>query len=313
MGSAYVVKFVGDVPEARVRGVVAEVLDEFDRTFSKWREDSELLACNRAAATAQSFRATPRFSQVLELALQMARATDGAFDPTVEPLMRLYRAAKTAAESGEDAVLEPTAVAAARERIGHRHVSVDSGMVHFGRPGVELDLDGIVAGACLDELAARLRDLGVPGAFLDVTGEIYCYGEKAPGVPWLVAVVDPRADLTGRDAAFVSLPARDLAVCTSGDYRNAFLGADGRVVHHVFDPRTGTNSKSAVVSATVLAASAAVADALGTALLVLGEHRGQRVLDRVRGELQPAALMLVGDEAQGGLRAIYHDWPATGR
>src|SRR5262245_19620471 len=140
MGSTYEVKFVGDVSLARVRAAVEAELASFDLTFSNWREDSEIARCNRHAST-QPFAASGRFLAVLQQALDVAAATEGAFDPTVKPLSDLYRKAQRDPQHRFD----ERAAAAARERVGWQNVEVRDGAVHKQRPDVELDLDGIVA------------------------------------------------------------------------------------------------------------------------------------------------------------------------
>jgi thiamine biosynthesis lipoprotein len=196
---------------------------------------------------------------------------------------------------------------AARSRVDHRAVAVRDGAVHKARPDVALDLDGLVAGAAADAIAVRLVELGVQDFYLQITGEVLCRGEKAPGVPWRIGVVDPRSDAEGGEEPIRALPLRDRALCTSGDYRNTAL-VDGAVVHHVFDPRTGRNPAHTVCSASVLADSAAVADALGTAFLVLGSEATQRLWPRLQPFGVRGALLLQPDD-QGGLRATEITWP----
>lgn len=305
MGSTYEVKFVADVPVATVRAAVERELAAIDLAFSQWRDDSEISRCNAHAST-EPFPVSPRFAEVLALALRIAAATDGAFDPTVKPLSDLYRAAKRDPAHHLDAA----ALAAARARVDYRQVQLRDGAVVKLRPDVQIDLDGLVAGAADDAIAARLHELGVHAFFLQVTGEVLADGEKAPGVPWLAGVVDPESDLGGGDRARVAVPLRDRALCTSGDYRNGFL-ADGTFVHHVFDPRTGRNALHRVVSVSVLADSAAVADALGTALLVLGDEGSAPLLPRLRaldGAGNLGALFLIGTD-DGSLRQVDFDWP----
>lgn len=302
MGSTYEVKFVADVGMAEVRAVVEEELAAFDLAFSQWRDDSEVAHCNRHAST-EPFPVSPRFAAVLALALRLADATAGAFDPTVKPLSDAYRAAKQHPAHHLDA----EALAAARERVDHRAVTVRGGAVHKQRPDVQIDLDGLVAGAAADAIADRLHELGVHAFFLQITGEVLAHGEKAPGVPWVAGVVDPGADAAGGGAAIRSLPLRDRALCTSGDYRNGFV-VDGAFVHHVFDPRTGKNPPHRVVSVSVLAPSAAVADALGTALLVDGDATAAALLPHLAefGEIG-ALFLLAGDD--GTLREVEFAWP----
>jgi len=307
MGSTWEAKFVRSVAPDRVRAVVQAELDACDLAFSQWRDDSEIARCNRHAST-EPFAVTPRFAGVLQLALRIAAATDGAFDPTVKPLSDLYRAAKQDPAHHLDAA----ALAAAAARVDFRRVEVRDGAVRKQRPDVQLDLDGLVAGAAADAIAVRLHALGVHAFFLEITGEVLAHGEKAPGVPWLAGVVDPASDAVGDEQPIRSLALRDRALCTSGDYRNGFV-SDGTFVHHVFDPRTGRNAPHRVVSVSVLARSAAVADALGTAFLVLGDEGAAPLLPRLQqldeppgGEL--GALFLIAT-ADGGLRPAEFAWP----
>ena len=301
MGSTYEVKFVGSMPIARVRPVVEAELAAVDLAFSQWREDSEIARLNRHASTAP-FPASERFCGVLRQALDVAVATEGAFDPTVKPLSDLYRRAKRDPQHH----LDPAATAAARELVDFHRIAVRDGAVVKQRPDVQVDLDGIVAGAAADAIAARLEAIGVTSFYLEITGEVLCRGEKAPGDPWRVGVVDPEYDASGGDVAIRTLPLRG-AVCTSGDYRNGFVD-DGRFVHHVFDPRTGGNAPHHVVSVSVLADRCALADALGTALLVLGDERTRPLwpaleLFGARGAL----FLLPGGE--GALRQVEFAWP----
>ena len=291
MGSSYEVKYVADRERADVQKAVADELLAFDAAFSNWREDSEIARLNRHAGTAP-FAVTERFADVLRQALVVAQATDGAFDPTVKPLLDLYRHAKQHPDAG----LDETAMAAARHHVGHWLVSVrDLGdgtwVVVKHAPEVRLDLDGIVAGAAADAIAARLQRLGVGSFYLQITGEVLCHGVKPDGEPWRIGVVDPSSDAAGGESPVRTLALRDRALCSSGDYRNAVV-VDGAVVHHVFDPRTGRNPGHRIVSASVLATSCAVADALATASMVLGDDGVKRLWPRFAALGAEAALLL---------------------
>lgn len=306
MGSSYEVKFVGPQSVDAVRKVVEKELAAEDLAFSKWREDSEISRCNRQASTAP-FVVSERFAKVLQQALELAAATDGAFDPTVQPLLAIYRKAK------QDPAhhLDEQELQAARDRVDYRRVSVRDGAVHKARADVQLDLDGLVAGACADAIAAELDALGVPAFYLEITGEVFCRGEKAPGVPWVIGVIDPTSDAQGETDTVSELPLRDRSLCTSGDYRNGLV-ADGKFFHHVFDPRTGRSTDHGVVSVSVLADRAVVADGLGTALMVLGPEAGAKLLPTLKqhGALQALFLVANGD---GSLRRVEVGWPAAAR
>ncbi|MBL8731857.1 MAG: FAD:protein FMN transferase [Planctomycetes bacterium] len=305
MGSTYQVKFVGDTPLATVRAAVEEELAAIDLAFSQWRPDSEIARVNAHRSTAP-LPLSPRFAAVLDEALRFAVATEGAFDPTVRPLSVLYRDAKRTSRP-----IDPAALAAAKARVDHRAVAVRDGMLCKQRADVELDLDGLVAGAACDAIAARLVALGVSGFYLDVTGEVLCHGEKGPGQPWRIGVVDPRSDAFGGQAPTRIVELLDRSLCTSGDYRNALV-LDGDVVHHVFDPRTGHNAPHRVVSASILARRGSVADALGTACLVLGEAGVRAQWPALRALGAQGALLLAVDE-RGRLVATEFDWPPEPR
>lgn len=302
MGSSYEVKYVGTRSVAEVRPVVEQELAAFDAAFSNWREDSEIARLNRHDGAAP-MPVSQLFSAVLQLALDVAAATGGAFDPTVKPLSDLYRRAK----QDPAALPDEQELAAARARVDYRAVQLVAGGVKKARPDVALDLDGIVAGAAADSIAIRLRKLGITSFFLQITGEVLAGGEKAPGQPWLVGVVDPASDAVGGELPLTSLPLVNRSLCTSGDYRNAVTAGERRM-HHLFDPRTGHSTDNGIVSASVLADSAAVADALGTAIVVLGPEGTRAALPRLA-RFGSLAFLFLRPEQGGGWQQEHIDWP----
>ena len=303
MGSTYEVKVVGTSKQAHVAREIVELeLQSFDLAFSNWRDDSEIARVNAHRSEAP-LEVSERFADVLRTALRVASATDGAFDPTVKPLSDLYRAAKQA--PGEP--LAEAALAEAAALVGHRLVTIDGLQLTKARQGVQLDLDGIVAGAAADAIAAHLEGVGVSSFYLQITGEVLCRGFKPDGSPWRIGVVDPSSS-DDEQAAVVALPLRDAALCSSGDYRNQAV-VDGAVMHHVFDPRTGRNPKQRVASASVLASSCAVADALGTALMVLAPAELERAWPGIKRLGATGALLLL-PAAGGQWNKVELEWPS---
>jgi thiamine biosynthesis lipoprotein len=269
MGSWYRVKYVGDAPVGAIRALVEEELAAADAAFSLWRGDSEIAAFNRHRST-EPFTPTQRFLDVVARAMQLAERTDGAFDPTVRPLTALFQEAK------EEGVVDEVRLARAKSLVGYRRLRVEQGRIAKEHPELELDLDGVVAGACADGIAARLQAAGVSSFMVEITGEVVCRGEKAPGQPWTIGIEDP----AGADGApIVEVRLTDGAVATSGTYRNK-VGEGAARWHHVFDPRSGTSAASGVVSVSVRARTCAVADGLATALLVLGPDAAEAVASR---------------------------------
>lgn len=303
MGSTWSLKYFAPVATAQVRALVDEELAVVDRVFSRWREDSEIVRINALRSTEPVAVSEP-LAAALGLALELARRTGGAFDPTVGPVTELYRKAR---KSGE---LDREAVARALPHVGWQKLAWEGGRLRKLDPEVQLDLDGIVAGMVADSIALRLGEAGVRSFFLDVTGEILVRGAKPDGAPWRAGIVDPEHSEPGSEGAVASLPMGDMALCTSGSYRNQLASAEA-VVHHIFDPRTGANATHRTVSATVLARSAALADGLGTALMVTGPEGAEALLEGWQGEPRLAALLLVQRE-DGSLQALRFNWPKAG-
>lgn len=316
MGSEWRLKWHGGAAPAEVGKRMQEQLAAADATFSNWRKDSEIAAFNAHAST-EPFRASVIFCDAVQMALAIANRTDGAFDPTVKPLVDLYREQKRTG-------IAPTAdaIAAARARVSWRDVRrVAPDKVAKSRPDVELDLDGLVAGLVADVLVHELAGLGVTNFMLDITGEVTCRGVRPDGQPWRIGIVDPQNATVGAEQSLEIVPLADRALCTSGDYRN-FVVADGKVTTHVFDPRTANNPDHGVVSVSVYGRSCAVADAVGTALMVAGPDLAPSLLKKLRsamvlrGELvadPDLAAWFVLAKPDGSLQSVPVDWPAAFR
>lgn len=302
MGSTYEVKVVTDHPIAEVRSLVAKELLAFDVTFSNWRDNSEMVRVNAHRST-EPLEISERFRALLAQALLIAEATDGAFDPTIKPLSDLYRAAKKDPTVG----LEVAQLVSATERVGYRKVAIQDGKLVKQHAGLVLDLDGIVAGAAADAIAAKLTALGINSFYLEITGEVLCRGVKPDGAVWRIGVVDPASDANGSQRAIVTTPLRDCALCSSGEYRNAVI-VGGRVVHHLFDPRTGRNPEHAVVSASVIADSCATADALGTALMVVGDEIGKEMWPALK-ELGARSALFLKPGVATMWQEVRIEWP----
>ena len=295
MGTTYTIKYVAKWPIPTLPATVEEVLDEFNRTFSTFIADSEI---SRFNAREQGVRVelSESFLSVLRVALRIAEATSGAFDPTIMPLVRAWGFGPR----GEPGFPTEEELAAARSRTGWRKLEVRPDGSLEANANVELDLSAIAKGAGVDRVVGLLRELGIPGFMVEIGGEVFCAGEKGAGVAWVIGVEEP-----GTGALADRVPLRDRAMATSGSYRNYFA-AEGRRVHHVLDPRTGRNVDNRVVSVSVIAPSCALADGLATAFMVLGPERVGKVLGN---ELGRDVKVLFQLTTQGGaIQRLSLDW-----
>lgn len=279
MGTTWSVKLVAPATTliALERGIQAR-LDEVVAQMSTWQADSDISRYNRAEAG--STHALPAaFAEVLQAALALAADTDGAYDPTIGPLTDLwgFGPAGARAQAPDSAPL-----AQARERVDWRRLRFDAARNELLQPGgAYLDFSSIAKGYGVDRVADWLLAQGVADCLVEVGGELRAHGRKPDGSAWRIAVEQPGRE--DRAAAVIALDG--LAIATSGDYRRYFEqssgAADGaRRYSHTLDPRSGAPIDNAVASVTVLHERCMHADALATALTVLGAHAGLAYANR---------------------------------
>lgn len=267
MGSTYSIKWVADAdspPAEEVKLQVDEMLEEFEEAASTWRPHSLLSRFN--AAPAGTCEQMPQsILDLVTLAEELHEQSGGSFDITLGPLMRLWGFHGEAGPRVPDAA----AIAAVKERTGHQHLQVRGNQVCKDRE-LELDISGLAAGYMVDRVAERLIAMGIESYMVELTGELRADGLKPGGLPWRIAVEEPRDE--SRVAQLV-LPLRGYSVSTSGDYRN-FFEQDGMRYSHTFDPVSGSPVLQDLAAVTVLHPSAAWADGLSTVLLVKGSEQG---------------------------------------
>jgi thiamine biosynthesis lipoprotein len=244
-----------------------------DRMMSDYRPDSELRGLQRAGHAWTEV--SPELIDVLETALTVARASDGAFDPTVGPLVGLWRDARTSGRLPDAGARD-----AARRAVGWQHVEIDRARrrVRLARAGMGLDLGGVAKGYILQEALASLGRSGVDRALIEAGGDIVA-GAAPPGTSgWRVDA--PGADATFRARASALTHA---ALATSGSTEQ-FVEIDGVRYSHIVDPRTGLGVTHLAL-ARVIAPDAALADALATALVVADAGARQRIVEQFPGAI----------------------------
>ena len=231
---------------------IAGRLAEIDRAMSPFRPDSELSAFNRTRAIGP-FRASPPFAEVAVEALRVADVTDGCFDPSVGP------------DVGRFGFGPIRGVRAGT----YRGLSVAGDAISKADAALSLDLCGIAKGYALDRVGADLEASGIADFFIEIGGEVLARGAGPSRSPWRVGIADPRT----RDKVLLAMTPMGLAVATSGDAINVYEVA-GRRYSHIIDPATDEPVRNAVASVSVVAPTGALADALATALTVMGPEKG---------------------------------------
>jgi len=227
---------------------------------------SELSALSRAAPG--PMRVSPELDEVLRAALEVANLSEGAFDPTVGVLTELWGIGTERARVPEEREIEEALRLV--DRRGLRRVSEMTWTLGVRQ---KLDLGGIAKGYCGDRLLAMARSLGLRWALLDLGGNIVLHG--SPGRPWRIGIQHP---MRGRGGILgvLEVESGPMAVVTSGVYER-FLEVDGKVYHHILDPKTGRPAEGKLASVTVVMPSSTMADALSTAFFVLGPERSRKL------------------------------------
>jgi len=273
LGTTWSVKIAGDLTADQEEAAAREVarrIERVDEAMSTWRPDSELSRFNRYRETTP-FPLSPDVLANFEIALETSAASGGALDVTVGPLVDAWGFGSAGRSQGPD----DATLARLRAHTGYRklHLDLAAGTLSKDDPEIACDLSAVAKGYAVDEVARGLEALG-HGAFLvEIGGELRARGERPGGGPWRVAIEAPDATVR-RVHRVVAL--HDMAMATSGDYRN-YYERDGRRISHTIDPRTGRPITHRLASVTVLHREAARADAWATALDVLGPDEGYAV------------------------------------
>ena len=267
-----------------------QVFHGIEQRFSRFRLSSEL--CRLNARAGEEVAVSPQMFRLLELSLEFHRRTGGAFDPAILPSLqaagydRSYELISRGLE-GPVAAPPPANGSIADVRLGQEQLTVKA------PPGVLLDLGGIGKGFAVDEAANMLspaRDF-----LIDAGGDIYASGKGPGGTGWTVSVAHP---LRGDDLALVDI--RDQALATSTTVRRSWRRGD-RQLHHLIDPRTGEPAETDVVSVSVLAGSAVMADVFAKVALIQGFDAGREFIQN-----QGAAALFVFPD--GGWQ-VAGNWP----
>lgn len=297
MGTSWSVRLVAapDAACAHLQDGLQQQLDAVVAEMSHWETESDLGRFNRAPADSWH-TLPPAFFDVLAYAMDVARASGGAYDPTAGSLVNLWGFGPWGRFDQPDFVPpSPEEIGIARAQLAARPVLLQrDGRKAWQPGGVQLDLSAVAKGYSVDRLSYYLKTQGYAHHLVEVGGELRGAGVKPDGQPWWV-MLEQVADAAPGVAtpAELVLALHGLAVATSGDYRRYFE-LDGQRYPHTIDPRSGMPIANDLASVTVVHAQCMAADAWSTALTVLGSRDGLQLA-----ELQGLAARFVVRQPDG--------------
>ncbi len=234
--------------------------------------ESELLTVNRQAGIAP-VKVSPATLEVLQKALTVAEVSDGAFNPAIGPLVKLWQIGFDGAHLPAEAE-----IADALPYLDYRDIIVNAAesTVFLSKVGMGLDFGAIAKGFAADQAFRILAEYQIDSALISINGNLLTVGEKPNHTTWKAAIADPRGTVN----QYVGiLPLTDSTISTSGDYERYFE-QDGVRYHHLLDSKTGYPAASDLISASMICRDGALADALSTAVFVLGKDAGLALLQR---------------------------------
>ena len=269
------VKIADAIPSKveNIQAGIQEVLDRINSRMSTYQGQSEISRFNRYTKT-DWFAVSKETARVIEHALLISAKTNGVFDITVGPLVNIWGFGpdKVTAIPGDEKIQ------AAKARTGYHKLKIDlvNNRIKKEQAGIYLDLSAIAKGYAVDAVAEYLSSQKIENFMVEVGGEIRVQGTKAHGRKWQIAIESP---LVNARKIQKVLALENLAMATSGDYRNFRYKQDGTRFSHTIDPRTGKPITHNLASVSVFADTCMHADAMATALMVLGESEGYRLAE----------------------------------
>jgi len=266
MHTYYEVKICDQGGSKEVKTNLERFISRLDEELSSYLSGNEIYHINKNAGIT-AVKVSPRLYYVIEKALEIARESGSAFDPTIGPLVDVWNFKNF--PPGRKQIEE------ARELVNWKNVELKDGRVFLKNRQMKIQLSGIAKGYGVDLVGEFLKKSGIENALVEIGGEIYCSGKGPDGKGWRIGIRHP----LHRERLVARLEISDVGIATSGNYEN-YIFWKGKKYGHIIDPRTGYPADNDVLSVTVIAPTCMEADAWATGVFVLGWEEGKVMILR---------------------------------
>lgn len=292
MGTSYRVVYL-DESGRDFQLSIDSLLIVFNQSLSTYIPDSEISRFNIGDSLVFE---SPFFYPVLKSSKEIFKLTDGAFDPTVGPLVNLWGFGPGGPQLKDSVNIDQLV-----KLIGFNNIIYDETGVKKRTPGIKLDFSANAKGYGVDRIADFLQDKGIQNYLVEIGGELIAKGVNEKGELWKVGISRPE-EQGNADQLYSIIALDNRAMATSGNYRN-YYELDGLKVSHTIDPATGRPVRHGLLSATVIAQDCMTADALATALMVMGTEKAIK-LQQKQGNFE---IFLIYDDGEGNMKSFASD------
>ena len=247
---------------------VDSLLRVFDNSCSLYSPNSLISKINRG----ESIEADTYISECVAIARTISAESGGMYDITVKPLVEAYGFLKSDTNANVGALGRET-IDSLLQYVGYQKVVITNNVVSMPK-GVQIDLNSIAQGYSVDLLARFFKDNNITNFLVEVGGEIYASGVTEKSTPWRVGVDKPYdGNFSPGESLQTVVELKDMGLATSGNYRKYYTDVNGNRVNHTINPKSGESVTSSLLSATIIASSAALADGYATLMMTLGVEK----------------------------------------
>lgn len=260
----------GENEKAMEEGIAR--IAEIEKIMSAHLEDSDLSNINKNAGI-KPVKVDRELYNIIEKSIEIAEKSNGAYEPSIGPLVELWNIKESSSE--RDSIPTKEEIESAKSLVNYKNIELlEDNQVYLKDKGMKLDLGGIVKGYAADEVKDIFVENGVKSAIIDLGGNIYTIGTKVDGSSWNIGIQNP-IDTESKYIGVLEL--NNKTIVTSGDYERYFE-YNGERYHHIIDSKTGYPSQSGLSGISIISDNSMEADALSTAVFVLGKDKGIELL-----------------------------------
>lgn len=248
-------------------------LNEIDDKMSVFKEYSEISIINQNAGNS-SVEVSKDTYFVIKEAVKYSELSEGAFDPTIRPIMELWDI-----ETDKPRIPSDNEIQSRLKLVNYKDIILNEGTIKLRNEGQNIDLGGIGKGYAADEVKSILIKNNIKSGLINLGGNIFALGKKPDKTQWQVGIQNPFSK-RGESVGFISI--KNKSVVTSGNYERYFI-SNGKKFHHIIDPRTGYPSESRIVSSTIVSDYSIDGDGLSTGVYIMGLDKSIKLIESIKG------------------------------